>query len=465
MNLLFFLGVLIPALVTIGLFVIFCYCYHKMRVRNEILYKKHDPHKIEKLRESGRNYEPPPPPPPPFKQMDMEFLSQAMNHNNNNIKNKSSDNYEESPEPTEGIDNPAMYRTNPDSGFSDLNQIHCNVDTTSNALVQRHESDALRPNSQASDDSDDSGFRSSRSGQYIHSASSSTGNGQDSLLGCHPSEAMPLFKPIKIHPNEAGQPLVSYVHRNSSKRKSHKQRKPILSSQHYNCPSESQHAVSSHHQQLMQMEHINSGAGSHYSPAHSVSFSTTGPVRQTHQISKSCNDVHGGRLHSIDSHGFPLTSIGNFGTTNCGSMCASQHGRTVNSLYSDGHFSQPSSIGYGSLLAPPSVPNCLDGYGVGDRGTMCTSSQIKMDQLNHFPPMDNRITLSNKVPVITGQHHIPGYNISQFSHIRPIQPDIGLPRKSDHPFDIPMQVSITQAMVHRPFTETLSGDASLFSVV
>lgn len=67
----------------------------------------------------------------------------------------------------------AMYNTFHDSGMSDLSETQ-----------YKFESD--RPISQASTDSEDSGFRSSRSGQYCHSAQNSTGNEKDT----------PVFKPI-----------------------------------------------------------------------------------------------------------------------------------------------------------------------------------------------------------------------------------------------------------------------------
>lgn len=72
-----------------------------------------------------------------------------------------------------GNESKPMYNTFHDSGMSDLSETQ-----------YKFESD--RPVSQASTDSEDSGFRSSRSGQYIHSAQNSAGNDKDT----------PVFKAI-----------------------------------------------------------------------------------------------------------------------------------------------------------------------------------------------------------------------------------------------------------------------------
>lgn len=424
-----------------------------MRIRNQILYKKHDPHKIEELRSIGKNYESPPPPPPPFKSA--SFLNDTLNHNNNN-KNKSNDNYEESPEPTEGFDNPAMYRTNADSGFSDLNQIQCNVD--SSAHVQR--SDSVRPNSQASDDSDDSGFRSSRSGQYIHSASSSTGNAQDSCvqgIGVHSlqvHDAVPLFKPIKIHPNEIGQqPLVSYINRNSSRHKNvHRQRLPIPqvhTSQNYSVGNNKSHstntidAINSSQQHVAIMPSITSGQSCNIVP----------------YISKSINDVHGGRLHSIDSHVGPVPSAGNYGLKLCSDNCSNRHTMYPHGYYGDGTFSQPNSIGYGS-----DTQNFGPAHSIGYIGPVTDRGPIKHEQLCYSLPFNNQISMNRQLPVSS---HIPGYNITSSSHMQPINPDIGIygARSSVHSITEPSQkLTITQAMVHQPYIEELS-DPTLYSVV
>ena len=473
MNLLFFFGVLIPALVTIALFVVFCYCWYKMRIRNQILYKKHDPHKIEKLRAMGKDYEAPPPPPPPFKS-NTTLLNDSFGHNNNN-KNKSNDNYEESPEPTEGFDNPAMYRTNPDSGFSDLNQIQCHVENNAHH-VQRSES--VRPNSQASDDSDDSGFRSSRSGQYIHSASSSTGNAHESCgqaSGVHSlnvHDAVPLFKPIKIHPNESGQqPLVSYVNRNSSKHKIQRQRLPLPTSQHYsvgNTCSESHNMSnapainSSQHQTLGIMMPSTSNLGHRATqPGHSAGQS----YNNAHYISKSINDVHGGRLHSIDSHIGPVPCAGNYGIKVCSDNCSNRNNIHPHGFYSDGTFSQPNSIGYGS-----DMNSFGPMHSIGYIGPVSDHGPIKQKQLCYQPPLNNQILMNGHISVnsqVPVNSHIPGYNITSTSHMRPINPDNGMydVKSPVHSITEPSQkLTITQAMVHKPYIEELS-DPTLYSVV
>ncbi|KAH3873450.1 uncharacterized protein LOC127869013 [Dreissena polymorpha] len=433
MNLLFFFGILIPALVTVVLFVVFCYCYIKMRIRNQIRYKKHDPHKIERLREIGKNYEPPPPPLPPFKKS-TALLSDS--YNNNIHKNKSSDNYEAQPEPTEGLDNPAMYRTNPDSGFSELNQIVCNVETNSSSptsRVQRRESDMCRPHSPASDDSDDSGFRSSRSGQYLHSASSSNANSQETGLLCsgvhslHVQDSVPLFKPIKIHPKENGRPpTVSYIHRNSSKQLSQRQRLPLPSSQHV------QHAEShlinstntSNHQMCM--------------PVATSCYSGHVSAGGIQYVSKSNNDVHGGRLHSIDSHSRPLTYAGDYGLKSCMNNCDVRN----TSVHNNDQFLN--SIGYGSNVSSFDQQFSL-GYG------------------EHFAFQGNKVPLIGHYP---SNPYIPGYHISSTSHMRPIQPEQTL-FSIDSTFagiGHPPQLTTTQALVHKTFIEEL-GDPKLFSVV
>lgn len=421
-----------------------------MRIRNQILYKKHDPHKIERLKELGRNYEPPPPPPPPFKSSSLLF-SESCSHNNNN-KPISNDNYEEQPEPTEGFDNPTMYRTNPDSGFSDLNQIQCNVDN--NSPIQRRDHDLCRPNSQASDDSDDSGFRSSRSGQYIHSASNSTGNAQESS-GClgagvhslHVQDAVPLFKPIKIHPNEMGrQPIVSYMNRNSSKHRGHRQRAQIPSSQQCSSHSESHNSFSintanSSHNLVPSSGQINNGEHRFYQPCSRSDIN---------YISKSVNDVHGGQLHSIDSHNGPLTYAGNYGVNSCMDMCNHRNSFLPNGLYNVD--SQLSSIGYASDM------NSLSDMGsVGFLKNLQNVQSFSLPVTPHMP-------VHGGIPV---NSYIPGYNISDSSHMRPIKPELGVPNISN-PYALgleqPRQLTITEAMVHKPHIEELS-DPKLYSVV
>lgn len=413
MNYLFFLGILIPSIITVILFVLFCYCWWRIKVRDQILYKKHDPHGIEKLKE-GAVYEAPPPPPPPFKSK--YDLSDLLNHNNNNEKKDNSDNYEESPEPTDGMDNPTLYRTAPDSGFCEFSDIQCNVQGDS------HERDASRPKSEASDDSDDSGFRSSRSGQYNHSASSSNGNAQEALHGvssCQVHDIVPLFKPIRIHPNEKDyQPYqISYGDRYSAKERRHKQRKPIPPSHHYTTDMSASNSI----RQLRQTSHRGQEAiGSH-----------VGPIFDINQLTQSNFDVHGGRLHTIDTHIRPLHSTGPVNHLNSQGHCGHLNSK-------DGCYGNPQFGQFHSLQS--------DGQSVH------SNSIGYVSDLNH----------TNQICHISGSHS--DYNSNK--HFQPIQPDLnpfGSPLLQTRG-DTQMPLTFTQATVHRPYIEELS-DPTLFSVV
>ena len=411
MNYLFFLGILIPSIITIVLFGVFCYCWWKIKIRNQILYKKHDPHGIEKLKD-GAIYEPPPPPCPPFNSP--RDLSELLNYNNNNDKKPCSDDYEESPEPTEGIDNPIHYRTAPDSGFCELNDIQCKMQGDSPGRSH----DDNRPKSEASDDSDDSGFRSSRSGQYNHSASSSNGNAQEALQGAgcgQLQDIVPLFKPIRIHPNELEyQPYqISYGDRYSAKYRRHKQRKPVPPSHHY--------TIDSNINSQRQFPH----------PSHMTNGSHVGPIFGLNQVTQSNYDVHGGRLHTTDTHLRPLHSVGPLNHLNsqghCGhlnsadSCCSNPHSGQFHSLQSDGQSVHSNSIGY-------------------------------ISDLNH----------ANQICQISDPH----LELNSNKHFQPIQPDINPVGSSSLQWrtDTQLPLTFTTAMVHRPYIEELS-DPSLFSVV
>ena len=420
-----------------------------MRIRNQILYKKHDPHKIEKLKE-GQVYEPPPPPPPPFKSS-LTLFQESLSYNNNNNKNKSNDDYEESPEPTEGIVN-TIYKTNGDSGFSDLNQIQCEVN---NSEVQRPINDALRPNSQASDDSDDSGFRSSRSGQYTHSATDSAGNPHElyphgAVSSCQVHDTVPLFKPIKIHPNEFGQPHVSYIHRSSSasKYRNHRlNRKAPVSSPIYNTGSESQNI-----NQLNSIYNVEQPIGF---PQIQHRNSVPPNFRHncnTRHVSLSNYDVNGGRLHSIDSHYGPLASPGHYGSRPTLDKCGHHHG-----FFADGLIQRTDSIGYGSVC------NSSLGYmpNVGQPGG--PNQPIPNEHLCQ-PPQTSHFPTQSSFPLSAT---IPGYTISQNTHMRPIQPEVSVHKMNEPLQTVPeasIPLTVTQAMVHRPYVEELS-DPSLYSVV
>lgn len=416
MNYLFFLGILIPSIITVVLFVVFCYCWWRIKVRDKILYKKHDPHGIEKLKD-GAIYEPPPPPRPPFKSK--YDLSDLLNHNNNNEKKDTNDDYEESPEPTDGVENPTLYRTAPDSGFCELNDIQCNMQGD----PQGRAGDDNRPKSEASDDSDDSGFRSSRSGQYNHSASSSNGNAQEALQGvnsCQVHDIVPLFKPIRIHPNEEDyQPYqISYGDRYSAKERRHKQRKPIPPSHHYTTD-----LSASNKNSVRQLQR----AG-HLSPASNGSH--VGPIFSMNQVTQSNYDVHGGRLHTIDTHIRPLHSTGPINHLNSQGHCG--HVNSIDGCYNNPQFGQLHSLQ-------------SDGHSVH------SNSIGYISDLNH----------ANQICHISGSHS--DYNSNK--HFQPIQPDLnplGSPLHATDNTQIPL--TFTQAMVHRPYIEELS-DPTLFSVV
>ena len=440
MNYLFFLGIVIPSIVTIVLFVVFCYCWWRIKIRHQILYKKHDPHGIEKLKD-GAVYEPPPPPRPPFKS---KFeLSDLLNHNDKKVEN---DNYEESPEPTDGIDNPTLYRTAPDSGFCELNDIQFNMPDN----VAGGGGDNNRPKSEASDDSDDSGFRSSRSGQYNHSASSSNGNAQEVLQGvasCQVQDIVPLFKPIRIHPNEADyQPYqISYGEKYSAKQRRQKQRKPIPPSHHYTTDRSAKSPL----RQLPNTSHLSQKTnGSH-----------VGPVFGMNHATQSNYDVHGGRLHTIDTHVRPLHSSGPINHLNSQGHCG--HVNSVECCHGNQHLEQFHSLQseyngnpqFGQFHSLQS-----DGRSVHSNSIGYISDPNYGNQISHISGSQFD---TNQIPH-SGSHS--DYNSNK--HFQPIQPDLnqfGSPLlQSRHDTQIPL--TFTQAMVHRPYIEELS-DPTLFSVV
>ncbi|GFN96943.1 hypothetical protein PoB_002344900 [Plakobranchus ocellatus] len=60
MNYLFYVGIILPTLITICLFLIFIYCWFLQKARKEVLTRRYDPHG--KMRKLGMSMEPPPPP-------------------------------------------------------------------------------------------------------------------------------------------------------------------------------------------------------------------------------------------------------------------------------------------------------------------------------------------------------------------------------------------------------------------
>ena len=470
MNYLFFLGIVIPSIVTVILFVVFCYCWWRIKVRHQILYKKHDPHGIDRLKD-GVVYEPPPPPRPPFKS---KFeLSDLLNHND---KKESNDNYEESPEPTDGIDNPTLYRTAPDSGFCELNDIQFNM--PDNAAGRS--ADNNRPKSEASDDSDDSGFRSSRSGQYNHSASSSNGNAQEALHGvasCQVHDIVPLFKPIRIHPDKADyQPYqISYGERYSAKQRRQKQRKSIPPSHHYTTD-------------MSAKSHINSPPVRHLPNTSHLSQKTSGshvgPTFGMNHVTQSNYDVHGGRLHTIDTHVRPLHSSGPINHLNsqghCGHVNSVEgcHGNQqfgqFHSLQSDYNgnpqFGQFHSLQSDGLSVHSNSIGYISDLNRGNQISHISGSQFDTNQISHISgsQFDTNQMSQSGSQFDTNQISHKGlhsdYNANK--HFQPIQPDLnslGSPLlQSRHDTQIPL--TFTQATVHRPYIEELS-DPTLFSVV
>lgn len=150
-NYLFYLGVIIPSVITIALFATFIYCWYRYRLRQNIIKKKHDPHG--KLKSTyGKLPEPPPPP-------DWDLI-EKMKICEEELKRQEGKLIETAETP----DSQTFYSTFHDSGMTEMTEIHC-------------KSDCDLHNYNHSTDSDDSGFTSSRSVHYIHSASNS--NAQD----------------------------------------------------------------------------------------------------------------------------------------------------------------------------------------------------------------------------------------------------------------------------------------------
>ncbi|VDI00299.1 Hypothetical predicted protein [Mytilus galloprovincialis] len=165
LHFLFYLGIIIPAIITLVLFVIFLFFLRKNRIRKEIMTKKHDPHrKFAKKREKDDSKS--------AKLIESEKYWNSTQSCHSGDYAEHNEAFDASPD-LPGNDNKQMYNTFHDSGMSDLSET-------------QYKFECDRPISQASTDSEDSGFRSSRSGQYIHSAQNSTGNDKDT----------PVFKPI-----------------------------------------------------------------------------------------------------------------------------------------------------------------------------------------------------------------------------------------------------------------------------
>ncbi|GAB1602389.1 GATA zinc finger domain-containing protein 16-like [Argonauta hians] len=149
---LFSLGIVLPTTITVFLFILFLICWFKYDLREKFTKKKHDPHRVNQ--NPSRSTKPPtglPPPPPdqynrsrPNDQRDERFSARI------------------------------IYSTYHDSGMSELHEIHYKFD---------------RPVSQASTDSEDSGFRSSKSAHYLPNRLSENSFPQD----------IPLLKPVSAN--------------------------------------------------------------------------------------------------------------------------------------------------------------------------------------------------------------------------------------------------------------------------
>lgn len=145
---LFWLGIVVPTSITVVLFILFLVCWFKFNLREKFTKKKHDPHRVNQS--SVRNPKPPTglPPPPP-----------VPNHRSR---------------ADERLPARVIYSTYHDSGMSELHEIHYKFD---------------RPVSQASTDSEDSGFRSSKSAHYLPNRPSDHNIPQD----------IPLLKPVSAN--------------------------------------------------------------------------------------------------------------------------------------------------------------------------------------------------------------------------------------------------------------------------
>lgn len=127
---LFYIGVLVPTIVTVLLFIIFIICWFKFNLRQKIMNRRYDPH--------GKQKGPVVVAPPSYHQQPIPEESAP----------HTTDTFPQTTD-TQG----AMYSTFHDSGMSELHEIqYKNFD---------------RPVSQASTDSEDSGFRSSKSAHYL----------------------------------------------------------------------------------------------------------------------------------------------------------------------------------------------------------------------------------------------------------------------------------------------------------
>ncbi|KAK3089298.1 hypothetical protein FSP39_002475 [Pinctada imbricata] len=140
--------------------------------------KKHDPHG--RLKQIHGVYARPAPPPPPRWIRHAHFGDTPILNERDNEAYEEADNFCQIPESQETHNKP-MYNTFHDSGMSELSESHYQCE---HACEQQCEH---RPYSSGSTDSEDSGFRSSRSGQYLHSAQNSN------------AQEIPLFRPIKSH--------------------------------------------------------------------------------------------------------------------------------------------------------------------------------------------------------------------------------------------------------------------------
>ncbi|PVD38576.1 hypothetical protein C0Q70_01192 [Pomacea canaliculata] len=177
---LFYVGIILPTVVTLVLFVLFVLCWRRQSARKEILTKPYDPHGA--MRRLGMTSQPPPP--PVFVRTSASATESLGGEDNGGYDMSRSPSTE-----TEATNvRSATFHSRLDSGLSEPScDLLCIGGDVGVGLVH---SQRDRPQSQASHssttDSEDSGFRSSRSGPYPP-------NGH---LSQH---EMPLLKPTRVN--------------------------------------------------------------------------------------------------------------------------------------------------------------------------------------------------------------------------------------------------------------------------
>ncbi|RUS88430.1 hypothetical protein EGW08_003826, partial [Elysia chlorotica] len=174
MNYLFYVGIILPTLITVCLFLVFIYCWFLQKARKEVLTRRYDPHG--KMRRLGLSLEPPPPPdfcrfevtvatplsaqlsPAHYGEDNMAYCvsrSPSTDQQNQQQQQQQQQQHQLQQQPNPGR---SLYHTYHDSGIS------------AGGLAALSDS-SERPDSQASHspsttDSEDSGFRGSHSANH-----------------------------------------------------------------------------------------------------------------------------------------------------------------------------------------------------------------------------------------------------------------------------------------------------------